>query len=266
MRLCPECRVYLSDETDACPLCRTPSVPAGDSTDSGTAAGGARPDDGIPVPPSGIRAARDAFPVDARDMRDARDDSLDELSPRERRRMVFELVSVSVAIILIVTTGIDFLISRGITWSLYSGISLAAIWILSAAPLMLWEKPALVFTVLTPAIVALSFAWFFLVGHSDLFLPLGLPITLAFEISLLGPYIIVMRQRRKGLNTAGVVLAFAGFLCIVIDASVSRFLGSAAPLSWSVIVCVSAIPVAGLFFYLHYRITNRASLRKLFRL
>ena len=115
-------------------------------------------------------------------------------------------------------------------------------------------------------IVALSFAWFFLVGRSALFLPLGLPITLAFELSLLGPYVIVSRQRRNGLNSVGVVLAFACFLCVVVDGSVSLFLRRDALLSWSVIVCISAIPVAGLFFYLHYRITNRASLRKLFRL
>lgn len=281
MKLCPNCRVYLSDETDICPLCRTSAVPLVDGASvgvradastnaSGTVTAGGAADAsaaavGIPVPPTGIRIARNG-PVRSAGHGDAGIDQEDVLSPRERRRMVFELVSVSVAIILIVTTGIDFLVSRRISWSLYSGISLAAIWVFSSAPLILWERPAFVFTALTPAIVALVFAWFFLVGRRELFLPLGLPITLAFEISLLCPYVIIMRQKRKGLNTVGVILAFACFLCAVIDGSVSLFLRSVAFLSWSIIVCISAIPVAGLFFYLHYRITNRASLRKLFRL
>jgi hypothetical protein len=257
MKLCPDCRVYLSDETAVCPLCRTAVVSA--ASDPGIASG----QTGIPVPPAGIRIL--SAGVSARAVASV-ESAVDELSPHERRRMVFELVSVSVAIILIVTTGIDFLLSQGISWSLYSSISLGAIWVFSAAPLVLWERPALVFTVLTPVIVALVFAWFFLVGKYSLFLPLGLPITLAFEISLLCPYVIIMRQKRKGLNTVGVILAFAVFLCTVIDGAVCLFLDKDVPLTWSIVVCISAIPVAGLFFYLHYRITNRASLRKLFRL
>lgn len=249
MKMCPVCKVYLADESDSCPLCHVPV-----SSASGDVPANA------PSIPSGIKKV--SSPVE----RATSFDGIEQLSPDERRWMTVELISVSLGIILIVTLGIDFLFSRGISWSRYTSLSLAALWLLSAGPFLLWGRPALAFSVLGPSLIFLVFLWSFFTGSTGWFLDLGFPITLACEIALVGSYEIISRQKRKGLNSVGVVLAAAVFLCTVIDGSVGFLLHGRIRLSWSIVVSISAIPVAGLFFYLHYRVTNRASLRKLFRL
>jgi hypothetical protein len=180
--------------------------------------------------------------------------------------MAVELFSVSLGMILVISTGIDFMLSKGITWSRYTTLVLTMLWLASSIPLILRRHPFLIFAVLGPSFLLEVFLWSFFSGSLYWFLPLGVPILVACAGAIVASGAIIGAQRRHGLNSVGVVLAACVFVCVVVDMAVVHFLERRFALSWSIVVCVSAIPVAGLFFYLHYRVTNRASLRKLFRL
>jgi hypothetical protein len=93
-----------------------------------------------------------------------------------------------------------------------------------------------------------------------------LPITLFFEGAVVSALTLISVSKRRGLNVIGIILVAVAGLCATVDASLTLYLTRVVALSWSVIVLVTVIPVAGFFFYLHYRIMRRASLRKLFRL
>lgn len=249
MKSCPSCGVYLSDEVDFCSLCGSPAVPA-------------RPNGEVRIPaaPAGIRS------VTMKGVELPASDNAERLTPSEMRRMAVELISVSLGMILIISVGIDFLLSKGITWSRYTTLSLAMIWLASSIPLVLRRHPFLTFAVLGPSLLLEVFLWSVFSGAAYWFLPLGLPIAVACEVATVASCVLVAVQLRHGLNSVGVILAACVFVCAVTDASVIHFCTGRFALTWSIIVAVSAIPVAGLFFYLHYRVTNRASLRKLFRL
>lgn len=249
MKSCPSCGVYLSDEAEACSLCGSPAVPAGRNGERR-----------IPDAPAGIRGV----PVKGIELPVS--DNAERLTPAETRRMAVELISVSLGMILVISMGIDFLLSRGISWSRYTTLSLTMLWLASSIPLVLWRHPFLTFAVLGPALLLEVFLWSVFSGSLYWFLPLGLPIAIAFEGATVAACVLVAVQRRHGLNSVGVILAACVFVCAVIDMAVVHFCTGRFALTWSIIVAVSAIPVAGLFFYLHYRVTNRASLRKLFRL
>ncbi|HPX48320.1 MAG TPA: hypothetical protein PK408_08975, partial [Treponemataceae bacterium] len=76
---------------------------------------------------------------------------------------------------------------------------------------------------------------------------------------------ITLSIRKRGLNVIGVVLLFAALFCVGLEVVISLNLGSHPVLALSPIVALSALPAAGMLFYLHYRIVRQAPLKKLFR-
>jgi len=239
MPYCPKCRVSLAPGTLNCPLCKEASVDSPDSL--------------IPA----------SIPFSA-DIRNA--DEKEKLSPDELRRMVFELLSVSFSILFLVTIGFDFLANHMITWSHYTSLILVLVWLCSAMPLLLWHRPWLLFSILGPSLLGGVFLWAVFSGSFGWFLPLGLPITVVLEGAVISSTVLIGVQTHKGLNAVGIVLVAVTLVCIGINLSVSFYLKGHIDLNWSLIVGISLVPVSGFFFYLHYRVMNRASLRKLFRL
>jgi len=239
MPYCPACKVALAPKAETCPLCNARSV------------------ESLAEQPHSSVSYSD-------NVRDA--DEKEKLSPAETRRMVVELLSVSFAIMLIATTGIDIMLFPGIPWSLFTGLILVVLWLFTAMPLLLWGRPWLIYAVLGPSLVLAFFLWALFSGGLSWFLFPGLPIVLLSEAAVLASFVLIAVQKHKGLNAVGVILGAAVFLCTGIDATVRAFLHGTVALSWSVIVIFSVLPVAGFFFYLHYRVVNRASLRKIFRL
>jgi hypothetical protein len=217
------------------------------------------------APDSRSSAAASAVPISwAAGVRDAASEEI--LSPREKRILAFELLSVSLGFSVILTIGIDILISGSISWSRYTSLILIEVYLCAGMPIILWGHFWLVFSVLGPALAAGVFLWGAFLGDLSWFLAPALPVTLIFEGACVGAITLIRISRRKGLNVIGIVLAALTLLGAGIDASLSLYWRHAVSLSWSVIVLVAVIPVSGFFFYLHYRLLRRASLRKLFRL
>ncbi|HOV14126.1 MAG TPA: hypothetical protein PK771_07575 [Spirochaetota bacterium] len=246
MPYCPKCYVELAPRSDLCPLCGSHPVTALDSNSS-----------------SSVVEMHSEVPF-APDVRNA--DENEKLTPKELRKMVVELLAVSIGIVLTVTILIDLIFFKGISWSRFTSIALVILWLTTAIPLILWKHPWLIFSVLGPSFLLAVFLWFVFTGNIYSFLTLGMPITLLMECITLSSGVLIYIQSKKGLNAVGVVLAAIGIACTGIDIILTLFFEKKFFLSWSIIVGISAIPVSGFFFYLHYRVTNRASLKKLFRL
>jgi len=241
MPYCPKCHVYLAPQAHYCPLCREPAVAAPDASPPAT------------EPIAFTEAVRNA-------------DEKEPLSPRDKRMMAFELLCVSFALILTVTLSVDFLNARALTWSRFTSLLMVMLWLSSALPLVLWGHPWLLYAALGPSLVVGIFLWSVFSAGLYWFLPLGLPLSLLLEAAVVTDGVLIAVQKRKGLNSFAVVLATIAVICLGIDLTISLFTGSRLLLSWSLVVAISFVPLSGLFFYLHYRVMNRASLRKLFRL
>jgi hypothetical protein len=188
------------------------------------------------------------------------------LEPAQLRKLLVELSAVSVGMALALTLAVDFLLAGGLSWSRFTSLALVFAWLSAAMPLVLWKRPWLVFSVLGPSALVAVFLWFLFLGRLDLFLSLALPIAILLEAVVVATGVLVSIQRHKGLNSAGTVLAAVAILCLGIELCLSRFGSGHLACSWSAVVAISALPVAGLFFYLHYRVFHHASLRKIFRL
>jgi len=253
MKYCPRCGVVLSDAETNCALCGSPAVT--EKPLSAVASGPSYPVSefrgqvGGPPHISGAKVSGD-----------------DVLSGAERRRIAVELLSVTLGIALVITILVDLFTNHAFTWSRYSSVGIISAWLFSAMPLILFSHPWVLFSVLAPSLLAAVFCFMIFDSSPLVFLSYGLPISLAFEASAAGTGAILASLRRKGLNALGVVLCGISAFCFGIEATVDlNTLHSLSP-DWSVVVSFALVPSAALLFYLHYRIVDRASLRKLFRL
>ncbi len=146
MPYCPACKVALAPKAETCPLCNARSV------------------ESLAEQPHSSVSYSD-------NVRDA--DEKEKLSPAETRRMVVELLSVSFAIMLIATTGIDIMLFPGLPWSLFTGLILVVLWLFTAMPLLLWGRPWLIYAVLGPSLVLAFFLWALFSGGLSWFLFVG---------------------------------------------------------------------------------------------
>jgi hypothetical protein len=255
---CPRCGVIL--EADLCPLCGAAAVEEKPvSAESGGVA--------YPLTPRGA-AVIDDVPVSRVPEDPGADalDGIDELSVLERGRVAVELVSVALGFALAVTLLIDLFAEGRLGWSRYSSIGIVGAWLFTTMPIILRRKVWLQFAVFAPSLVLLVFLLDELGDRPGWFPTLGLPIVLlgdgvaAFIIAL------VTAMHRKGLNVLAVFLSGIAAFCVGLEGIIDFDTNHVLALSWSVVVAFALVPISGLMFYLHYRIMNRASLRKLFRL
>ena len=246
MKYCPQCLVRLGEQAEKCPLC-------------GAVAVAELPEVRERQQGLGALGTREPFAPEVHDA-----EAEEKLKPEELRKIVVELFSVSLGIILVMTVIIDFLLNWGLSWSRYTSIVIVFTWLSSAMPLILWKHPWLVFSVLASALFLAVILWF--LPDTALLTNVALPIAVLFEGIVAASGVLVTSQRVKGLNAVGIILTSIAIACLGVELCLSRYLSGHFYCSWSIVVAISAIPVAGFFFYLHYRIIKQASLKKLFRL
>ncbi len=243
MNYCPHCGVILADDTGICPLCGETAVQE-------------RP------------ATADAGPQDYPLVQEIPDKPvfLKDLSSFDRRHIALELLSLTFGIALIVTILANLFLNKSFSWSRYSGVIIIGTWLASAMPLILVRKPWRLFAVLAPSLMVLVFALDAFNGHLEWFLGYGLPITALLAGTLAGMGAILAGMQRRGLNTLSIILCAIAIFCAGLEVVIDlNHLGQLS-FDWSVVVAFALVPTAVILFYLHHRIVNKASLKKLFRL
>jgi hypothetical protein len=238
MALCPNCRVELGSEAQRCPLCHSLVQPGAS-------------------PPAGHKP----YPEHVLDPEDQ-----ERLTPRETRTIFLELFSACTLIASVVVLAINLLIDRTISWSLYPLASFGYLWLIVGIPIVLAGRLWLIFSVLGPSSLLFLFLLDALDGPAAWFLPVALPICLLLEADIMACGVLTRLSKRKGINVIAIILVGTVFICAGIDAILNWNYDGGFALSWSAIVAVAGLPAAGFLFYMHYRIVNRASLRKLFHL
>jgi hypothetical protein len=234
MAYCPNCGVELAPDALACPLC---------------------------LAPLGPDAPRRHAPEHIIDPEDR-----EKLTDAERRTIVWEIISVSTGIAAIVVCAVNLIESQALTWGLYPLASLCFFWVLLTAPLRLGSRPVLAILLAALSLPAFLVALDLVDGRLGWSLSVALPIALDAEISAALAVLASARSKRKGANLIGFGLLAATALCVGIEATLDRFQSGRLDLTWSAIVAVALVPVAGFLFYLHHRVTKKANLRRLFRL
>jgi hypothetical protein len=189
-----------------------------------------------------------------------------DLSSFDRRRIVLELLSLTFGIALIVTVLANLFLNKTFSWSRYSAVIIIGVWLASAMPLILARRPWVLFAVLAPSLMVLVFALDAFNGQLEWFPGYGLPITALLAGTLAGMFAILASVHRRGLNFLSIILCAIAVFCAGMEVVLDLNHHGRLSFDWSVVVAFALVPTAVILFYLHHRIVNKASLKKLFRL
>jgi hypothetical protein len=190
----------------------------------------------------------------------------EDLTPEQRRKLFLELFTVCSLIAAAVVLAVNVLVEGRLSWSLYPLASIAWLWLLVAIPQILRRHPWLSFAVLGPSSLLFLLALDSVDGSLDWFPTMGLPIGLLLEGLAVACAVLSAAAKRKGINVIAIVLSGTVAACVGVELLINLNFAGRLFLSWSAIVAIAGLPLAGFLFYMHYRIVNRASLRKLFHL
>jgi hypothetical protein len=246
MAYCINCGVELAPGAAACPLCGWKTGTAGEA---GAPAG----------------HARGEHPHLAEKIFDP--DDKEKLTEDEQRKIVWEVRSVSAAIMIVAVVSINLVVSGRLSWSLYPLFSLAFLWVLATVQLLFHARPAIIAAVSAVALplflVSVDFAGGRPLSWS---LTMALPITLVLEAAAGITYWASLTVKRKGANLAAFILIAIVAVCVAVEATLDLALEERISFGWSFIVAFALLPVAAFLLYIHYRIGKKATLRKIFRL
>jgi hypothetical protein len=217
MLICVDCGIELEDGLKRCPLCGKSTGPEQDNIQKPSA-------------------------------------NVSEAIILERKKYLWELFGIFAFSAIAVCTIVDLVISRHLNWSLISDVVVMASWI--TLTIYLFARRKILITVPLLLITALSALFFIdlISPGREWFLPLALPLTLAFFFCT-GLIIFLYKiMRIKGLNIISFFFIVLSGFCIIAEMIIDEYTKGSVTLRWSLIASISILPVALLIFYFHYRL------------
>jgi len=232
MTLCVNCGVELDDGLKICPLCgKDPENKGEQEKISGN------------------------YPSD-----------IIQLEKKETRRYLWELSGIIAFSGIAVCTILDLLTGKGLNWSLFSDVSITAAWVILTLYLFAYKRTLIIVTLQMLAILTALYFIDLIATGREWFFPVGLPVTFAGFIAA-GTVIVLYRVvHLKGMNIiASGFIALSGY-CIITEIIFDKYLRGFVDLQWSLIVAVSILPIALLFFFYHYRLKKGNRLDSIFHI
>lgn len=184
----------------------------------------------------------------------------------KKHLVIFEILSVSLLIVVASLLVINLILDSTISWSKLPSITIFLCWLISTVVIFFLKKPALIGLFTT---IAVSL---YLVGLDSLDLQIDWSIRIALPIviisSLVGFFLttVTIKSKLKGLNIAAYFLLGACLICITIDITLSYNFIKIIQLSWSRYVCFAVIPVSIFFLYIHNRFSKKFPGTRVFRM
>jgi hypothetical protein len=230
MNLCGNCGVELEEGFKVCPLC-------GKSTGEKAE----EPDEPGNYPSDIIRLHR-----------------------KESRKYVWELSGIIAFSCIVICTIVDLVIVRGVRWSLFADTSILTAWVLFTLIMFVLDKPFVFITCLLAAIISMLFLFDLISPPLNWFLKLGMPLALGACL-LFGIVVLLYRLANfRGVNIIAIIFLVSSAFCIIVEVFVDLYLNGQIDLLWSPIEAVSALPVALIFFFIHYRLKRGKRLDSFF--
>lgn len=232
MVVCANCGVELDDGIKICPLC---SNDPGKKEDNVYYSGNS---------PSGII----------------------QLQRIENKRELWELSGIIAFSGIAICTIIDLILSNGLQWSLFSDISISAAWMILTIFQFAYKRILTIVILLMLTILAALFFIDLIAKGREWFFPLGLPETVSAFIAA-GIIIVLYKVAHlKGLNLIAAVLMVLSGLFIITEIILDKYSTGTVNIRWSLIVAVSILPVALVFFFYYYRLKKGHRLDSLFHI
>jgi len=229
-RICPNCGVILDEGLEICPLCKS-----------------------VPDEPGDERA--EIYPSD-----------ILHLSEKKARIHTWELSAILALSASLICLIVDMVIGKGLNWSLYSVTSVVGLWLLITSFTFLLKRPVLLSITLSITTLGMLAIYDIIQPPAEWFVGIGLPVSLSFWI-LFAFFIFILRSlKSKGFNVLAIVFIELSALCIILDIFIDLALTGNITIDWSAITAATLVPVAGVLFFMHYRMKRGKDLGSFFHI
>ncbi|HOW09562.1 MAG TPA: DUF6320 domain-containing protein [Bacteroidales bacterium] len=230
MNTCISCGVELEDGIEVCPLC-----------------GKSPGDKNSPVNVQGDNPS-----------------DIIAFNKKENRKHLWELGGIIAFSSIAVCTIVDLLISRKPDWSLYSDVSVLALWLTLTLILFARTRMFLFFSGLMVIVLSTLLAFDLIDTGPDWFFPVGLPLAISSSFAAWLIVLLCKKARFKGFNIIAAALIILAGLTILTELVLDNYYHGMTDLRWSLIAAVSALPVALILSFYHYRLKKGKQLDSFF--
>ncbi|MFW6362937.1 MAG: DUF6320 domain-containing protein [Spirochaeta sp.] len=235
MPYCSECGVEVDQSTRNCPLCNAPIYSSS-------------------RPPEGEQGYAESSEIE---------DLLAQRPPGYARALAIQLLSLVCVTPVLVSLVINWLITGEFTWSLYVGVSMAAVWVYSVVPILLRRHISAILAICIGVTGILMWTVDILDERSRWFWEIGLPILAVLAVITGLVTLAAAISRSRGANVAAYILMGIILLCGAVDFISKRYVGAdEPPFTWSLIVAAAIGPVTLFLLYFHYSLAPKINLWK----
>ncbi|MEA1888055.1 MAG: hypothetical protein U9N72_12690 [Bacteroidota bacterium] len=227
-KICPNCGVILDEGMEICPLCNY------------------------------------RFEDDTKEKSELYPSDILDLSERKSRVYAWELSAIIAFSANLVCIIVDMVIVKGLNWSLYAVTSISGIWLFITSFVFFLKRPAMLGISLATTTLVMLVIFDLLSPPLAWFVGIGLPVSLSFWI-LFAIFLFILRKLgTKGFNVLAIVFIELSVLCIIIDIFIDLALMESINIDWSAITAATLVPVAGVLFFMHYRMKRGKDLGSFF--
>lgn len=230
MYLCGNCGVELDEEVKVCPLCGASTGKTGDEA-----------------------AETGSYPSD-----------IIRLHRKESKKHIWELSGIIAFSCIVICTIVDLVIVRGVRWSLFADTSILTAWVLFTLIMFALNKPFVFIPSFLVAILSMLFLFDLISPPLNWFLNLGMPLAMGAGLSCIIVVLLYRIANFRGVNIIAIIFLVSSAFCILAEVFVDLYVNGKVDLLWSPIEAVSALPIALIFFFIHYRLKRGKQLDSFF--
>ncbi|MDA3816413.1 MAG: DUF6320 domain-containing protein [Prolixibacteraceae bacterium] len=189
-----------------------------------------------------------------------------DLTHTQKRKVVWELVTIILVSGIVVSFIIDLLVNKQITWSKYTITSGLFVFINISLIIFFHRRMELLLSggFVAGALLMLALDWYN--ENAGWGLEVGVPIILSFYLAASSMAIVLRKTRQKGLNVIAYFLLIVSLFCIFIEGILSYYQSNTVNLQWSIIILVSVVSVSAILLFIYYRLKRVTDLRRVFHI
>lgn len=236
---CKHCGVELEPDMDVCPLCKQPVSP-NKSTD--------KPGKKYEPQQKGTT------------------DFETRVMSKNQRKSVWELVSIILVLLVLTTSVINLIISKDISWSEYPvAVCLIIFSYVSSFSFINKKREIQLVMAFVFASVFIFVLDYFTAGQNWA-IHLGIPLLFFTNIISVGLFVVFRYSKQHGINLIAYTFLAASLLGICTEVIIDLYKHHEINLVWSLIIVASAIPVAIVLLFMHYRLKRGRDLSRTFHI
>lgn len=171
----------------------------------------------------------------------------------EARKHLWELSGIIAFSGITVSTIVDLVLGKSLSWSLYADTSILASWIILSLILLAFKKYFIVIPGLLVTILTMLFLFNLFRPPVNWFYGIALPVTIALFISVSIVIILWKVADFKGFNILAIAFLVLSGFCIVSEFFIDKYLFKHVEIRWSAIVAASIFPIVVVLLFIHYR-------------